>query len=403
MQRDGRAVACKLIHHARFPVAIASGAFNVGKLGGDIAGRINRREGAAITVAAVIGFQPALQRILGRKLHLGVHRGADGKAAALQRLLTIFVDELTAKLLDEIGRGRIFRPAKPVDHLQRLGFCLLGVLFCDVAVFEHPVQHIVPACQQALRTPVRVHGRGGLGQGSEDSRLREVQFRERLIEIDERGRADAIGADTEIDLIQVDLENLVLGERILHAPRDDGFFHLAFDPLITRKQHVLCHLLCDGRPALQVAAAARQLDLRRIDGAAQDTEIIEAGMIEELLVLGGDEGLDNVVRNGLDGHEDTVFVGKFGDERAVPGMHPRGDRRLIVGKALMRRQVPGERGNPQHHGGETDRPQYDEADCHAPGRLPGQESSFRGLFTHGHVRSGVIVTKAALRRIPCPE
>ena len=43
------------------------------------------------------------------------------------------------------------------------------------------------------------------------------------------------------------------------------------------------------------------------------------------------------------------------------------------------------------------------ADCHAPGRLPGQESSFRGLFTHGHVRSGVIVTKAALRRIPCPE
>ena len=65
-------------------------------------------------------------------------------------------------------------------------------------------------------------------------------------------------------------------------------------------------------------------------------------MIVEILVLGREKRADDEFRDRLDRHENPPLARVFGEKAAVHGMQSRRDRRLIMGKLLIVRQVPSE-------------------------------------------------------------
>ena len=69
--------------------------------------------------------------------------------------------------------------------------------------------------------------------------------------------------------------------------------------------------------------------------ARDDADEVDAGMGEEALVLGGDEGLHQALGHGGDRHEHALLLGVFGEQPAVGGVEARHRRRLVVGELLV--------------------------------------------------------------------
>ena len=78
-----------------------------------------------------------------------------------------------------------------------------------------------------------------------------------LAEIALRGGVDAIGACAEIDAVEIELENLGLGELALEPERQHQLLQLAREGALLGQEQVLGELLGDGRAALRYAAAAQ--------------------------------------------------------------------------------------------------------------------------------------------------
>ena len=76
-------------------------------------------------------------------------------------------------------------------------------------------------------------------------------------------------------------------------------FSLRSIGLVARQKEVLGHLLGDGRGADHAAAGLRAAQIG--DGGAQDALNVEAAMLIEILVLGGDESFDDAVGMALKG------------------------------------------------------------------------------------------------------
>lgn len=169
---------------------------------------------------------------------------------------------------------------------------------------------------------------GGFGNG---------QFVERLVEIVERRGGDAIGTDAEIDLVQVELENLVLGEGLFETDRDQRLAELAVERDVGGQQEVLRDLLRDGRGADKAAVLDHVDDV--VEDGAHDAARIDAAMAVEILVLGREEGLDDTRRNGGDGDIETALAGELADQLAVARMDARHHRRLVIGELGVIRQV----------------------------------------------------------------
>ena len=90
-------------------------------------------------------------------------------------------------------------------------------------------------------------------------------------------------------------------------------------------------------------------------------------MLEEVLVLGRQEGLDDDGRDFFVGHEDPAFLRELPDQRAVPGVDPGRRRRAIVSQIASVGQVVEEIGGVDRqdhahegHGAEDRDPGHDE-------------------------------------------
>ena len=139
-----------------------------------------------------------------------------------------------------------------------------------------------------------------LGQAGQHRALAERKLLRRLAEIAARRHLDAPGAAAEIDGIEVELENLRLGQRVLEARGDDHLADLALVGDVVADQQVLHHLLGDGRAALRPSGLAKIAD----EGADQ-AALVDALVLEEAPVLGGDEGLLHEIGNGRERHPDA--------------------------------------------------------------------------------------------------
>ena len=90
------------------------------------------------------------------------------------------------------------------------------------------------------------------------------------------------------------------------------------------QQEVLGDLLGDGRGALRTPPAA--VLLHEQHRGARDAGEVDAAVLVEILVLGGDEGIDDKLGHGLDRNVEPPLARVFGEQRSVGGVHPRHHR-----------------------------------------------------------------------------
>ena len=300
-------------------------------------------DGAAIAPLAIEGDEAARHRLAGIDLQLRIERGAHGQAAPHQLVFAIDLNQLAARLFGKrFGREELRAEGARIDF-ERLALRRVALDRGDVAVIVHFCEYPVAPFDGALGLPERMIVIGSLGQGREIGDLFERELVQRLAEIIERCRGNAIGVETKEYLIEIELDNLVLVEGLLDTMRQDRFLHLALDGAFIGEEEVLGHLLGDGGGADDLALAG-ELDFQIAQTGSGQTRPVEPLMLIEGLVFGRDESLYELLWNIVHWNEQAALVGIFGNQRAVDRMHARHHRRfifsqlLVIGQAL--RHVP---------------------------------------------------------------
>ncbi len=246
---------------------------------------------------------PALALDLG----LGL-RGGD--ALGLHQLpLEFLVGQLhqVAGLALEAGRG-----ARLLGHRELHARAVGGA---EPLHLDHVVERVVPALLgQPLARPGsdrpvvlvgRLQQRGQVGALPD----REVLGVDAVVGLG--GGLDAVGAAAVVAGVQVTGEDLVLGHLPVHLQRDDDLPHLAGDGLVLREVVVLHVLLGDRRAALLALA------LRGVQQAAEGALDVDAGVLVEGLVLGGDEGVLDRLGHHVDVDDVPVDLAALGEDLAV--------------------------------------------------------------------------------------
>ncbi len=103
-------------------------------------------------------------------------------------------------------------------------------------------------------------------------------------------RVDAEGAAAEIGAVEIELEDLVLRQPRFQPERQEGLLDLALERALVRQEQVLRKLLADRGAALHHAARARIGE-----HGAEQAGHVDAEMLVEAAVLGGERRLDQVI------------------------------------------------------------------------------------------------------------
>jgi hypothetical protein len=125
-----------------------------------------------------------------------------------------------------------------------------------------------------------------------------------------RGLGDAVHRErtalTQVDLVQVQLENLVFRGLALEDERHELLEQFAFRRLLRSEEEVLHQLLCERAAADQVPFFAAKVRHDR----AEDANRVDAQVLVEASILDGDDCLHHSSRNG--------------GQRNLPALLPRG-------------------------------------------------------------------------------
>ncbi|MCY1394092.1 hypothetical protein D9M71_90060 [compost metagenome] len=216
-----QAALVDLGHDGRFQAA--DGAL-LGQLGYPGFTRLARkpRLGAAIAVALIVGHQAFVDGGVGQFLKVARHRGGDAEAFGI-RVAAITPDHFGTGHFGDVRRVH-FRSRYVIAGVQRLVDRGGVVGLADFAEFVHAPQDPVATLLAARRVGQRVEARRRLGQAGDHRHLRQADIADRFAVIDLRRRLDAVGAVTQIDLVDVQLEDLVLGQLLfdLQGQQDLG-------------------------------------------------------------------------------------------------------------------------------------------------------------------------------------
>ena len=256
------------------------------------------------------------------------------------------------------------------DRDQRLRLRVRTLRRGQIAVRDHLPEHIVTPRQRTIVVADRIVRRGSLWQDRQIRHLLGRQVGDRLAEICLRRGLDAVGIPPEEDLVEVQLEDLLLGELRLDPPRQYRFLQFARDRHLAVLEQVLCQLLRDRRCADGPLVGAERADVG--PHRAHDAGIIEAAMLEEGLVLRRDVGVDQLRRDVVVGQVDATLAGEAGQHAAVVRAYRGGQRGCVLHKrpgvrqALHRPRVQ-PAGDQQHDDHRARRPERQP--CH-PRRCP---------------------------------
>ncbi len=323
-----------LEHHGQGPRREIGGKCHLGQGRAPVLREVERFDRPAIAAVAVEFEKAARQRLAGHDLVFGIERRSDRQAAVVELVLAIELQEFAAHLLGE-GFSREEPGARLLDnHAQRFRLIFLRLFFGDVAVLGHAAQHPIAPLDGLLLLLEGMVIVGSLGKGSEIGHLVDTQLVKGLAEIVESGGRDAIGVQAEENLIEIELEDLVLGEGLLDALGEERLLELALGGLLARQKEVFGDLLGNGGGANQLAAAAAHAGLQVHHNGATDALPVQAGMVIEVLVFGRQESRNHLLGHGADRHEETAFLCIFRDERTVGGMYPRHHRGLVACELL---------------------------------------------------------------------
>ena len=124
----------------------------------------------------------------------------------------------------------------------------------DIALLGHRGDHLGRAFGGGAGIAVGRELRRRLHQAGEHRGLLQRDLPRAVAEIFLRGGLDPVGAGAEIDAVQVEFEDLILGIFVLEPEREDRFLNLARQRALLRQKQVLGELLGDRRAALDPAA-----------------------------------------------------------------------------------------------------------------------------------------------------
>ena len=237
---------------------------------------------------------------------------------------------LAGDMVEEVVAGRPRRDPVIGHHARQPALGDVDRAGVRRAVLLHAGEHVGEPLLGAIGMPVgAVIGRA-LGERGEHGALGERQGRRRLAEIAAGGELDAVGAAAEIDGVEIGLENVGLGERVLDLRGEHHLAQLALIGDVVADQEILHHLLGDGRSALGPARAG---EVR--DHGADQAALVDALVLVEALVLGGDERLLDMDRNVAQRHPDAAIAFRqVGEALALAVEHaagPGGAQRLEAG------------------------------------------------------------------------
>ena len=227
LHADARRLVAGLEHHREPPGRHVGQRLDVGELDAPVAGDVDLGDRSAPALALVEFNQPFGQHLARQHLILGVERGAHRQAAFVQLFLAIAFVELAPHFFGEIFRREGVRGGRLLRHAERRALGGFGLRDGDEAVLCHLVDDPVAPLERALARPERVIVVRRLRQRRQIGGLLHGQLVDAFVEISERGRGDAIGAEAEIDLVQVKLEDLVLRVSALDLERQQRFLDLA--------------------------------------------------------------------------------------------------------------------------------------------------------------------------------
>ena len=278
-------------------------------------------------MALVVRAQAVLDRLVGQVLQPRVEGRRHGQAVFVQRLRAVLTLEMLADFLDEKrgDAGRLVRlPARDDGLLPGR----VGLRLRDVALVRHPLQHDVAAGVGALHVHERALPLGRLEDAGDERRFLEAELLVRLVEIQARGRLDAVGAVAQVHLVAVDREDLLLRVALLDLDREDDLANLALEELLLRQAELIevaGDLLCQRARAL-LAAPFDDVD----EGGNENAPDVHAEVALELGVFGRDDRLPQRRVDVVVAHDDAALRGEFADDFALRGVEPRDRARRVV-------------------------------------------------------------------------
>ena len=153
--------------------------------------------------------QSIVQGFYGLNLHLEIHGGIYFQPFPVQGVSAVFFQENLSDIFGKVGR--FFKGVFPFrfDNQFRVKGLFIG-LGSDPFFFQHPLEHISLPGLCPLEMFERGIPRGGLGKTCKQGRLGEIQLLGRFVEIGPGGGFYAIGALTQVDLVQIEEKNVIL-------------------------------------------------------------------------------------------------------------------------------------------------------------------------------------------------
>ncbi len=262
-----------------------------------------------------------LEQSVGGALQFGVQGRVYAQASGVEELGPVLGYDLSADVLDEVGAG--WSAVAPLGYAQwhRVGDG--GFVGRDGAVCHHHREDQTPAHLGPLGVSPWGVATRVLREPRDERGLCQVQLRRRDVVEVLSGRLHAVGSATEVDLVEVELDDPVLRVGLFDAQGEKRLLELPRQADLRCEEKAARELLCDRACSLNHPP---RTDVR--DGGAEDRVDVDAPVLPELAVLGGDDGVDQIGRDVVEPDHDTVLSEELVEDLSVAVVDGRADRRL---------------------------------------------------------------------------
>ena len=275
------------LHRLAVGLALAHQALHQRVFAGEAAARVPQAIGRHLQLPAMLADR-LVGPLLDARVDGGLHHQAIGVDVVVVRVGP--VDQPFAQRLRKVRCHADCLVLALKIELDRAFFERLKILVAELVVLVHLRQHGVAAVLRALGVVDRVVVAGALEHAHQGGRLDHVELARRFVEIGARRHLNAEGVVQKGHRVQVGFEDLVLGVGRFDLVCRHRLFELAVERAGAANflgEHVARQLLRDGGAALGPAHG-------RVYDRAQGAAPVHAAVFVETVVLGGNQGIDDV-------------------------------------------------------------------------------------------------------------
>ena len=244
-------------------------------------------------LALVVRSYAVAERFFCGELAVDPKRRVDAQPSPFDLVHAVLLSEQFAHVLGEEWRDpemglRLGGVREVRDDFA--GATVLGLL--DKALLPELLEHERAPFGGALGVTKRRVSLRRLREASERGSLSERELAGALAVVVSRGLFHPVDAVTEVDRVEVEVEDVLLGQVLLELPREDDLLDLALDGALGREHEVLDDLLRDRRGALHA-----DVETHGVVERADHAEPVDPLVLHEIGILGGHEGVAHVQRD----------------------------------------------------------------------------------------------------------